>query len=61
MGNRLIKGISHLSFNVTDMDRALDFYCNVLGMEKIFEIIYPENLAEIIPDNPLAALAGKKT
>lgn len=59
MDNKLIKGISHLAFNVVDMDRSLDFYCNGLGLKKIFEIIIPENIAEIFPNSPIAAMAGK--
>ena len=55
----LITGMSHLAFNVADMSRALDFYCNILGLEKVFEIIIPENIAEIMPGHPVAALAGK--
>ena len=49
----------HLAFNVTDMDRAQHFYCDLLGLEKAFPIRLPENMAELRPDSPLAALAGK--
>ena len=59
MGKKLITGISHLAFNVSDMDRSIDFYCNSLGLKKIFEIIIPENIAEIFPGNPIAAMAGQ--
>lgn len=58
MNNDLIKGISHLAFNVVDMDRSLDFYCNGLGLKKIFEIIIPENIAEIFPGSPISVMAG---
>jgi lactoylglutathione lyase len=57
--DKLITGFSHLAFNVADMERALDFYCNVLGLEKIFEITIPENIGEIMPGNPIVAMAGK--
>ena len=30
--------ISHLAFDVSDMEKSLDFYCNKLGFEKIFSI-----------------------
>jgi catechol 2,3-dioxygenase-like lactoylglutathione lyase family enzyme len=56
---KLIKGMSHLAFNVTDMARAIHFYCDILGLEKIFEIKIPENIAEILPGHPIVALAGK--
>jgi lactoylglutathione lyase len=59
MANKLIKGISHIAFNVSNMERALDFYCNVLGMEKIFEIMIPKNIEEIMPGNPIVSMAGK--
>jgi catechol 2,3-dioxygenase-like lactoylglutathione lyase family enzyme len=59
MEKSIVTGISHLAFNVVDMDRSIDFYCNGLGLKKIFEIIIPENIAEIFPDNPISALAGK--
>lgn len=59
MKDMLITGFSHIAFNVSDMDRALDFYCSTLGLEKIFEITIPENIAEIMPGNPIAAMAGK--
>lgn len=59
MENKLIKGMSHVAYNVTDLDRALDFYCNGLGLEKVFDIMVPENIADIMPDSPLRVLAGK--
>lgn len=34
----MIKGISHLAFNVSNMEKAIDFYCNILGFEKAFSI-----------------------
>lgn len=33
----MIKGISHAAFSVADMQRSLDFYCGVLGLEDAFE------------------------
>jgi catechol 2,3-dioxygenase len=32
-----VTGIDHLNLQVSDLDRALRFYCEVLGMEKAFE------------------------
>ena len=28
-------GLDHVAINVRDIDRALDFYCNVLGLEAV--------------------------
>ena len=50
----------HLAFNVADMERAEHFYCDILGLQKAFPIRLPENMAELLPGSPLAALAGKK-
>ncbi len=34
----MIKGIGHLAFCVKDIDVALDFYCNKLGLTRIFHL-----------------------
>ena len=34
----MIKRISHIAFDVYDMEKSLDFYCNILGFKKVFEI-----------------------
>lgn len=34
----MIKGIAHLAFVVKEMEKSLDFYCEVLGFKKVFEI-----------------------
>ncbi len=34
----MIKGIAHLAFNVKNMDKSINFYCNVLGFKKAFEL-----------------------
>ncbi|MFZ5987744.1 MAG: VOC family protein [Bacillota bacterium] len=34
----MIKGIAHAAFIVSDMEKSLDFYCNVLGFTHVFEI-----------------------
>ena len=39
----MIKGIAHTAFDVYDMEKALDFYCNVLGLQKVFEIRDDDN------------------
>lgn len=31
-------GIAHLAYGTSDMDKAMDFYCNILGFEKIHSI-----------------------
>ena len=37
----MIKGltIGHAAYQVSDMDKALEFYCDVLGCEKAFDIL----------------------
>ncbi len=59
MQERLITGLSHVAFNVSDMDRALDFYCNVLGLEKLYDIKIPENIGDLFPGDPIVSMAGK--
>lgn len=34
----MIKGIGHSAFVVSDMEKSLNFYCNVLGFKEAFEI-----------------------
>ena len=33
----MIQSIGHIAAHVSDLDRALDFYCRVLGGKKVFE------------------------
>ena len=32
----MIKGIGHVAFKVTDMEKSLHFYCDILGGKKAF-------------------------
>ncbi|MDR1000596.1 MAG: VOC family protein [Clostridiales bacterium] len=34
----MIKGIGHNAMRVTDMEKALEFYCGIVGMKKVFDI-----------------------
>jgi len=34
----MIKGVAHNAFTVSDMNKSLDFYCDKLGLKKVFEI-----------------------
>lgn len=34
----MITGIGHVAFRVTDLPRALDFYCNKLGFDEAFHL-----------------------
>ena len=34
----MIKGIGHVAYNVQDMEKALKFYCGMLGFEKAFTL-----------------------
>jgi lactoylglutathione lyase len=38
----MITGITHLAFTVKDMEKAVDFYCRVLGFKKVFELAEPK-------------------
>ncbi|WP_046181234.1 VOC family protein [Domibacillus tundrae] len=39
----MIKGIGHLALTVQNMDKSLQFYCDILGFERAFEIRDDEN------------------
>ena len=39
----MIKGIGHLALTVENMDKSLEFYCDILGFERAFEIRDNEN------------------
>lgn len=34
----MINGIGHIAFTATDMEKTLNFYCNILSLKKVFEI-----------------------
>jgi len=38
----MLTGIAHLALTVKDMDKAVDFYCRVLGFKKAFELAEPK-------------------
>ena len=38
----------HVNFNVTDLDRSIEFYKKALGLEKTGEIIHPDGAFKII-------------
>ena len=42
-----ISGVSHIAVGVTDMARALAFYCDVLGLEAFVDHV--EDVAEPSP------------
>jgi len=44
----MIKQIAHLAFNVKDMKQSLEFYQNVLGFEKAFELMDYQNKPWIV-------------
>ena len=54
-----VLGFSHLAFNVQDWDASMDFYCNKLGLEKMFELVISDKIKEVLPDHPSVALIGK--
>jgi len=45
----MIKATDHLSFSVSNMERALDFFCNALGLEASpIEDVAAENVRKIV-------------
>lgn len=64
----MITGIGHIAFRVTNLQRALDFYCNKLGFSEAFRLeqegqpspwivyiqIAPGAFIELFPDAPSA-------
>ena len=34
----MIKGIGHIAFNISNLERSLDFYCNKLGLREAFRL-----------------------
>lgn len=34
------KAIGHIAFNVSDMERSLEFYCGKLGLRQVFSLTY---------------------
>lgn len=37
----LIRGLAHVCFTVSDLQRSLDFYCGTLGLQPAFEFVRP--------------------
>lgn len=54
-----VKGISHVAYYVTDLEKAVNFYRDILGFEYAFDIMIPEDIDKILPGHPVAALKGK--
>ena len=48
MADTTICGIAHLALKTRDMQKSLDFYCGVLGLEKAFSLGNPEPSIEYI-------------
>jgi lactoylglutathione lyase len=36
--NPMFKRLGHAAFNTVDMDKSLHFYCDILGLKKLFEL-----------------------
>lgn len=34
----MIKAVAHIAFTVKDIEKSLNFYCNILGLEMAFEV-----------------------
>ncbi len=48
MADTTICGIAHLALKTRDMQKSLDFYCGVLGLERAFSLGNPEPSIEYI-------------
>ena len=44
----MITGFNHSSFTVSDLDRSLDFYCNIIGMKRISYANRPQDYSETV-------------
>jgi lactoylglutathione lyase len=44
----MIKGLAHTAYTVSDMEKSLCFYCDVLGLKKAFELNRPDGKPWII-------------
>lgn len=44
----MIKDIAHIAMNPLNMEKSLDFYCNVLGFERVFELPHEDGTPWII-------------
>ena len=38
----IVKGLAHTALNVSDMEKSIAFYCDVLGFKKAFEMPDPQ-------------------
>lgn len=50
--------LTHLAYHVADIDRALAFYCGVLGMKEVMRIPLGQGLHEVILGFPDSQAAG---
>jgi catechol 2,3-dioxygenase-like lactoylglutathione lyase family enzyme len=50
-----VNNFSHVSTRVSDMEKTLQFYCEILGLKVIFDITLPNNMGRAVgcktPDN----------
>ena len=44
----MITGFNHSSFTVSDLDRSLDFYCDIIGMKRISYAERPADYSETV-------------
>ena len=51
--NTPITGVIHVGFYPADLDRALHFYCDLLGMKIQRQLLAPQELPENAPLYPL--------
>lgn len=44
----MITHLGHVAFKVSDLDKALDFYCNILGLKEAFRINNDEDQPNLV-------------
>ena len=54
----MILGVNHVAISVPDMEKALAFYCDLLGFEKAFEFSWDEQSELAEPATKILAVKG---
>jgi lactoylglutathione lyase len=52
----MFKNLDHIGFTVSDLDRALSFYCDLLGLEVLWERVYEEEYVRTLLGYPTLRL-----
>jgi catechol 2,3-dioxygenase-like lactoylglutathione lyase family enzyme len=44
----MIQGLGHIAFMVRDMEKALNFYCDILGFKFVFELKFADGTPRLV-------------